>query len=217
MSINLKTDTKNFLHDNPALYSAFNGDYHQSMAKFMHKLLTEYNGGKKVLDIGSGLGREVAYLNSVEYEATGLDNSKEMFSWAKEHYPDSPFVFGDQVDFSLNEKEGQRWLSEDLLDQTVFEDMVVTLKTRFSIDLASQMLERSYSCSVTGYEPILEHVRHRLFFPQELVHYLSNSGFRLLQLFDQPSPHVKKYSLHTPLAFSTDMQGTRMQVVAQAI
>lgn len=238
------------------------------MAQFIHKLLQDYKVGKKVLDIGSGPGREVAYLTRMGYEAVGLDNSEEMISWAKEHYPGLPFFYGDQSDFSLNEqfdalycvgstflynfsnqavlsslqcfrshlrtggvlyldmrnaaffltKEGQRWLTEELVEQrTVNEDTVVSLKTRFSIDLANQILERDYCWTVAGFRPIVEHLRHRLLFPQEMVHVLSSCGFRVVQLFDKPAPHTTKYDMQGPLPFSHDMTGTRMQVIAQAI
>ncbi|MDF2713815.1 MAG: glycine/sarcosine N-methyltransferase [Paenibacillus sp.] len=262
-----KADTNNFLHSNPSLYLAFNGDDDPSMAHFIHTLLMEYKAGKKVLDIGSGTGREVAYLNRAGYEAVGLDNSEEMLSWAKERYPGLSFVYGNQSDFSLqrqfdalycvgstflynfsNEEvlaslqcfrkhlhtggllyldmrnaaffltqEGQRWLTEELAEQRKVNDTIVSLKTRFSIDLASQMLERDYCWTVAGKEPIVEHLRHRLLFPQELVHYLTSSGFRLMQLFDKPAPHVDQYDRDRPLVFSHGMLGTRMQVIAQAI
>lgn len=265
--MNYKTDTDNFLHTNPSLYLAFNGEQDQSMAHFIHTLLIEYKAGKKVLDIGSGPGREVAYLNRAGYEAVGLDNSEEMLSWAKEQYPGLPFVYGDQADFSLEQQfdalycvgstflynftneevlaslqcfrnhlhaggllyldmrnaaffltgEGQRWLTEELVEHRKVNDTVVSLRTRFSIDPANQMLERDYCWTVAGYKPIVEHLRHRLLFPQELAHYLSSSGFRLLRLFDQPAPHVDAYDPDRPLIYSQDMLGTRMQVIAQAI
>lgn len=267
MQIPIKLDTDNFLHTNPSLYLAFNGEHDHSMAHFIHKLLIEYKVGKKILDIGSGPGREVAYLNRVGYEATGLDNSEEMLSWANEQYPRMPFVYGDQSDFLLNQqfdalycvgstflynfsneavlsslqcfrrhlhsggllyldmrnaaffltKEGQRWLTEELVEQRTVKDTVVSLQTRFSIDLANQILERDYCWTVAGFNPIVEHLKHRLLFPQELVHYLSSCGFRLLQLFDKPAPHVYAYDRQAPFAFSNEMSGRRMQVIAQAI
>lgn len=267
MPINLKLDTDNFLHTNPSLYLAFNGEHDQSMAHFIHKLLIEFNAGKKVLDIGSGPGREVAYLNRNGYDAIGLDNSEEMLSWAKEQYPGMPFFYGDQANFSLNQqfdalysvgstflynfsneavvsslqcfrkhlhdggllyldmrnaaffltREGQRWLTEELVEQRKINETVVTLQTRFSVDLANQILERDYCWTVAGVKPVVEHLRHRLLFPQELVHYLSSCGFRLLHLFDKPDPHVSHYDFDGRLAFSGDMQGKRMQVIAQAI
>lgn len=267
MQIDLKMDTDNFLLANPDLYLAFNGDSDLSIAHFIHALLKKYNAGKKVLDIGSGLGREVAYLNSIGYEVTGLDNSQEMLSWAREHDSTSTFVYGDQKDFSLHQqfdalycvgstflynlsnediasalqcfrnhlynggflyldmrnaaffltKEGQRWFAEELVDQTILENTVVTLKARFSINLANQILERYYCWTATETSPIVEHLKHRLLFPQELIHYLTSCGFRLLQLFDKPVPHIENYDMNGSLDFKNEMLGTRMQVVAQAI
>ncbi|OMF26279.1 SAM-dependent methyltransferase [Paenibacillus sp. FSL H8-0548] len=267
MSMNIKLDTDNFLHTNPSLYLAFNGEHDQSMAQFIHKLFIEYNVGQNVLDVGSGPGREAAYLTERGYAVTGLDNSKEMLSWAKEHYPELPFVYGDQSDFSINQrfdavycagstflynfsneavlsslqcfrkhlqsggllyldmrnaaffltKEGQRWLTEELVEQRIVNETVISLQTRFSIDLANQLLERDYCWTVKGMKPVVEHLKHRLLFPQELAHYLALSGFRLLQLFDKPAPHVHKYDLQDSLIYSHDLLGTRMQVIAQAI
>lgn len=267
MSLDLNIQTENFLHSNPTLYSAFNGDHEQRMAQFVHRLLTNYKVGQKVLDVGSGLGREVAYLNSLGYEATGMDNSPEMIEWAKERHPTASFVYGEQANFSLDQtfdalfcvgstflynltteealasltcfrnhlrkggllyldmrnaaffltKEGQRWLTEELVDQTLWEEKVVTLKTRFSINLVEQLLERDYCWMIPDYEPIVEHLRHRLFFPQELNHYLTTCGFRLIQLFDEPAPHVYKYDPNRPLHFGQTLKGRRMQIIAEAI
>ncbi|WP_159883276.1 class I SAM-dependent methyltransferase [Paenibacillus puerhi] len=263
----IKRDTDNFLHTNPLLYSAFYGEHDQGMAQFLHTLFIEYRTGKKVLDIGSGLGREVAYLNRAGYAAVGLDYSEDMIAWAREHYPGMTFVHGNQSDFSLQQqfdalycvgstflynytneevlaslqcfrkhlheggllyldmrnaaffltREGQRWLTEEMVEQRKVNDTVITLRTRFSIDLAGQMLERDYCWTVTGYKPVMEHLRHRLLFPQELIQYLTSSGFRLLKLFDQPAPHVNSIDRSQPLAYSHDMLGTRMQVIAQAV
>ncbi|MCD1257691.1 class I SAM-dependent methyltransferase [Paenibacillus athensensis] len=265
--MHIKTDTDNFLHTNPSLYLVFNGEHDQSMAQFIHKLLIEYKVGKRVLDIGSGPGREVAYLNRAGYEAVGLDNSEEMLSWAKDHYPDLSFVYGNQSDFSLKQQfdalycvgstflynftneevlaslqcfrkhlhtggllyldmrnaaffltpEGQRWLTEDLVEQRKVNDTVVSLQTRFSIDLPNQMLERDYRWTIEGQTPIVEHLRHRLLFPQEFVQYLTSSGFRLLQLFDKPAPHIDTYDPESPFIYSQSLRGRRMQVIAQAI
>ncbi|WP_078553785.1 class I SAM-dependent methyltransferase [Bacillus alkalicellulosilyticus] len=267
MKVDLKLNTDNFLHTNPALYSAFNGDHDYSMAQFIHNIFIEFKVGKKVLDVGSGLGREVSYLTNKGYDATGLDNSEDMISWARKHYPGLSFVYGHQSDFDLQQqfdaiycvgstflynytnddiisslqcfrkhlksggliyldmrnaaffftKEGQRWLTEDLVDQTLLDDTVITLKTRFSIDYSNQLLERDYCWDVASSTPIIEHLRHRLLLPRELDFYLSTCGFRILQLFDKPEPHVSKYELQHPLSYSHDLQGRRMQVIAQAI
>lgn len=263
----LKLDTDNFLHTNPSLYLAFNGEDDQSMALFLHKVFTEFQVGPKVLDIGSGPGREVAYLCQAGYEAVGLDRSEEMLAWARENYPGLPFVYGDQSDFALGERfdalycvgstflynftneailsslgafrnhlvdggllymdmrnaaffltsEGQRWLTEELREERIVNGKTVSLKTRFAIDLPSQTLERDYCWTIEGMKPIAEHLRHRLLFPQELVHYLNRCGFRIMQLFDQPEPHIGKVERDGPLNFRNDLKGRRMQVIAQAV
>ncbi|MDF2725538.1 MAG: glycine/sarcosine N-methyltransferase [Paenibacillus sp.] len=257
----------NFLHTNPSLYLAFAGEHDHSMSHFIHRLLNEWKAGKTVLDVGCGPGREVAYLNRAGYEAVGLDNSAEMLVWAREHYPEASFVYGDQSDFSLQRQfdalycvgstflynftneavlaslqcfrrhlhtggwlyldmrnaaffltpEGQRWLTEELTEQTEADGITVSLQTRFSIDPANQLLNRRYRWTVPGREPIVEQLQHRLLFPQELAFYLASSGFRLLHLFDHPAPHIDRYEQGRPLAFGGDLKGRRMQVIAQAI
>ncbi|WP_281890494.1 trans-aconitate 2-methyltransferase [Paenibacillus sp. YYML68] len=266
MQTPLKLDTDNFLHTNPSLYLAFNGEQDPSMGYFIHKLLKEYQTGPRVLDIGSGPGREVAYLHSVGYDAVGLDNSEEMLAWARAQYPSLPFVYGDQADFALGEqfdalycvgstflynfsseavmsslscfrkhlrtggllyldmrnaaffltKEGQRWLTEELAEQRTYEGQVVSLRTRFSIDLAEQLLKRDYCWTVEGCEPIVEHLKHRLLFPQELAHYVTAAGFKLVRIFDKPEPHLSKVDLAEPLHFSGELTGRRMQLIAIA-
>lgn len=263
----LKRDTDNFLHTNPSLYLAFYGEDDQSMAQFVHRLLEEYGTGKRVLDVGCGLGREAAYLNRMGYEAAGMDTSPDMLAWAQEHYPGLDVVYGDQSDFSLGRRfdaiycvgstflynftneavlaslqcfrrhlmpggllyldmrnaaffltaEGRRWLTEELHEQRAVGDTVVSLQTRFSIDPVNQLLERDYCWRITGNEPIVEHLKHRLLFPQELVHYLTSTGFRLVRLFDHPSPHTVKHDLQGPLSFGSELTGTRMQVIAVAV
>jgi SAM-dependent methyltransferase len=268
MQTSIKLNTDNFLHTNPSLYLAFNGEHDQSMAQFIHNLFQQYQVGPRVLDIGSGTGREAAYLTERGYEVTGLDNSEEMLEWAREHYPSLSFLYGEQSDFSLNRqfdamycvgstflynftnekvlsslrcfrehlslggllyldmrnaaffltREGQRWLTEELTEQRSLKDgTVVSMKTRFSIDHANQMLERDYCWMVEGYEPIREHLQHRLLFPQELVSYLTASGFRVVQLFDKPAPHTTMYDMQGSLTYGHDMTGTRMQIIAQAM
>jgi len=267
MTISMNGDRDNFLHANPALYLTFNGEEDSGMAQFMHKLLKEFQAGSKVLDIGCGPGREVAWLHEAGYDVTGLDQSEEMLQWASARYPHLSFVQGDQESFELDQKfdaltcvgstflynftneqvqsslssfrhhlneggllyldmrnaaffltrEGQRWLQEELVDQRTYNGQAVTLRTRFSIDLPNQLLLRDYSWEFEGQKPIVEHLKHRLLFPQELVHYLYASGFRLLRLFDHPAPHIESFESDQPLAFGESLQGRRLQILAQAI
>lgn len=266
MALTWKRDFDNFLHANPSLYLTFNGEEDSGMAQFMHKLLSDFHSGSKILDVGCGPGREAAWLSEAGYDVTGLDQSEEMLRWAKKRYPELSFVQGDQEDFEIGERfdaltcvgstflynftneqvqsslncfrnhlkdggllyldmrnaaffltnEGQRWLREELIDQRVYDGTAVTLRTRFSIDLPAQLLLRDYSWEFAGQEPIVEHLRHRLLFPQELVQHLHGAGFRVLRLFDQPAPHIGSFAPDQPLAFGESLQGRRLQVLAQA-
>ncbi|RCW77017.1 class I SAM-dependent methyltransferase [Saliterribacillus persicus] len=114
-------------------------------------------------------------------------------------------------------KEGQRWLSEELVDRRKMNEQLVTLQTRFEIDLPNQMLMRDYCWTVSGQEPVVEHLQHRLIFPQELVLFLEKSGFRIKELFDEPAPHVDHYEPEQRIIFNNNLQGRRMQVIAEAV
>lgn len=79
--IHLKTDTANLLHSNPELYAVFESDKSFEMARFIHAILQKYETGRKVLDVGSGLGREVAFLSERGYDAVGIDASEDRKIW----------------------------------------------------------------------------------------------------------------------------------------
>ncbi len=60
---------------------------------FIHAILQKYETGKKVLDVGSGLGREVAFLREKGYDAVGIDASEDMVAWSQKHYPNANFLY----------------------------------------------------------------------------------------------------------------------------
>jgi SAM-dependent methyltransferase len=263
----IKTDTDNLLHANPSLYAVFEDDNTFEMARFAHALLKEYGTGKRILDVGSGLGREVGFLCENGYEAVGIDVSREMIAWAQEHYPSAAFHLGKQTKFALNQKfdavicvgstflynytnadalatlrnfrkhlhrggilyldmrnaaffltkAGQKWLTEELVEETMFDGEPASVKTRFSIDLATQILERDYNWRIGSKEPVVEHLRHRLFFPQELAGLLTVCSFEIVEMFDKPEPHISHFSDGQPLVFEHALRGRRMQVVARAV
>ena len=267
MPIDIKTDTDNILHTNPALYAVFEDDKTFEMARFIHAILPKYGSGKRVLDVGSGLGREVGFLQDKGYESVGVDNSQEMLAWAKDHYPSAKFFFGSQMEFSLNRlfdavvcvgstflynytnadalaalrnfrkhldangilyldmrnaaffltRDGQKWLTEELVEETMFEGEAAIVKTRFYIDLSAQILKRDYNWRIGNRKPIIEHLQHRLFFPQELAALLSVCGFQVLELFDKPEPHIGDFGDNQPIVFDHGLRGRRLQVIARAI
>lgn len=94
----------NLLHDRPDLYDHVIPDEAALMGRFVHRLLERYAPGSRVLDVGCGLGREVAYLRGQGYDATGIDASAAMIAWARDHHPESRFLVADQQRFALGEQ-----------------------------------------------------------------------------------------------------------------
>lgn len=265
--IRLKTNTDNLLHSNPELYAVFENDKSFEMARFIHAILQKYETGKKVLDVGSGLGREVAFLREKGYDAVGIDASEDMVAWSQKHYPNAAFYIGKQAMFDLNQtfdalvcvgstflynytnedagstltnfrkhlkdggilyldmrnaaffltKEGQRWLTDELLEEAMFDGKPAIVKTRFYIDLAKQILKRDYNWKIGTREAIIEHLEHRLFFPQEIAGLLSANGFEVVELFDKPEPHISSFTDIRPFQFGYELSGRRLQVIAKAI
>lgn len=257
----------NFLHRHPSLYEAFEPDAQQGMAKFIQSVLETYGISGKVLDVGSGLGREAAYLSAAGYQTTGVDLCPEMLAWAQAHYPAVRFHLGDQRTFRLPEtfdavysvgstflynktneeaaqtlanfrahlrpggllyldmrnamffltEEGQRWLTEELMERAVYRDAPVTLKTRFSMDYRNQLLLRDYHWELGEEGEVVEHLEHRLFFPKEMEALLANSGFRTVTLFDSPAPHIGQFVPGEEVLFGRTLTGRRMQVIGLAV
>ena len=265
--IYLKTDTDNLLHSNPELYAVFESDKSFEMARFIYAILRKYGTGKKVLDIGSGLGREVAFLSEKGYDAVGIDASEDMVDWSQKHCPNAVFYIGQQATFDLHQtfdalicvgstflynftnedasstlmnfrrhlkergvlyldmrnaaffltKEGQKWLTDELLEEAIFNGEPAIVKTRFYIDLAKQILKRDYNWKIGSHDAIIEHLEHRLFFPQEIAGLLSANGFEIVELFDKPEPHIGSFIDSSPYEFGYELSGRRLQVIAKAI
>ena len=94
--IHLKTDTANLLHSNPELYAVFESDKSFEMARFIYAILQKYETGRKVLDVGSGLGREVAFLSERGYDAVGIDASEDMVAWSQKTIQAPLFIPGNR-------------------------------------------------------------------------------------------------------------------------
>ena len=54
-----------------------------------------------ILDIGSGPGHHVAKMNQKGFNAVGVDKSPDMIAQAKKNYPESKFIKGDVLNYSL--------------------------------------------------------------------------------------------------------------------
>ena len=137
----LIVETNNLLTDNPELYDLMFPDPDFETARFVEAMLRRYGAGTRVLDVGSGLGREVGYLCRQGYTAVGLDRSPQMLAFARAHHTQARFVLGSMEAFSLGEHF----------------DAVTCLDSGFHSNHTNQALEASLRCfppsSRTGWDP----------------------------------------------------------------
>lgn len=95
------------------IYDDFYSEYYDSI--FLNKTKNNYEIGEiinlekknkytKILDIGCGTGNHVNLLTNKNYEAIGIDQSKDMIKKAKLKYPNCDFVIKDffKNDFDYN-------------------------------------------------------------------------------------------------------------------
>lgn len=91
----------NFLTDNPALYEHQFPDHDHLAARFVDDLVTRFGGGRDLLDVGCGTGRDARYWSEQGYAVTGLDSSTEMVGYARTRSPRSDFEVADMRTFEL--------------------------------------------------------------------------------------------------------------------
>ncbi|GGK90048.1 methyltransferase type 11 [Planomonospora parontospora subsp. parontospora] len=94
----------NFLTDNPALYEAQFPDPEHRAARFLDEQVRRFGGGRSLLDVGCGTGRDAGHLAGLGYDATGIDVSEAMLAYAREHHPKATFARGDMRDFALDRR-----------------------------------------------------------------------------------------------------------------
>lgn len=92
--------TENLLTDNPALYERTFPDSGHRNARFVHDLVTEFgtppdSTAMRLLDVGSGTGRDAARLAELGYVVTAVDISPRMVAYARAKYPGIAFEVGD--------------------------------------------------------------------------------------------------------------------------
>ncbi|UFS98488.1 class I SAM-dependent methyltransferase [Nocardia huaxiensis] len=91
--------TENLLTDNPALYERTFPDSGDRNARFVHDLVTEFSTGNgpvpRLLDVGSGTGRDAARLAGLGYAVSAVDISPRMVAYAQAKYPGIEFEVGD--------------------------------------------------------------------------------------------------------------------------
>jgi hypothetical protein len=70
--------------------------------------------------------------------------------------------------------EGQHLLRHERADDVALERGHLRYTIRLEIDPATQLLDRYYTWQPPGGPPVVEHLRHRLLFPQELAAHLES-------------------------------------------
>ena len=98
----------------------FESDKSFEMARFIHAILQKYETGRKVLDVGSGLGRAVAFLSERGYDAVGIDASEDMVAWSQKNYPSAAFYTGQQAVFDLT-GHLMHWFALEALSCTILQ------------------------------------------------------------------------------------------------
>ena len=176
-----------------------------------------YFGQQEMFDLNQTFDALVCVGSTFLYNYTNEDAGSTLTNFRK-HLKDGGILYLDMRNaaFFLT-KEGQRWLTDELLEEAIFDGKPAIVKTRFYIDLAKQILKRDYNWKIGTREAIIEHLEHRLFFPQEIAGLLSANGFEVVELFDKPEPHISSFTDIRPFQFGYELSGRRLQVIAKAI
>ncbi|MEN3539439.1 class I SAM-dependent methyltransferase [Microbispora sp. ZYX-F-249] len=94
----------NFLTDNPALYEAQFPDPERRAARFVDDQVRRFDGGRSLLDVGCGTGRDAGRLAVLGYDVTGIDVSEAMLAYARDRHSRVTFIRADMRDFALGRR-----------------------------------------------------------------------------------------------------------------
>lgn len=94
----------NLLTDNPELYEHQFPDPEHVAARFVHDVVTRFDGGRDLLDIGCGTGRDAGWLSRNGYRVAGLDSSENMLAYVREHHPAVDVTLADMRSFDLGRR-----------------------------------------------------------------------------------------------------------------
>lgn len=92
--------SENLLTDNPALYEQTFPDPEHRSARFVHDIVARFGGpapgaAPRLLDVGSGTGRDAAHLAGLGYAVTAIDISAQMVGYARSRHPSLDITVGD--------------------------------------------------------------------------------------------------------------------------
>lgn len=163
------------------------------------EFVAHLNQGDKILDLGSGPGRDAEWFDSQGFGVTMFDISKAMLELASKRVPDAETIQGDMVDveFPAHEFNGV-WANASLLHLTRDEVPVVLKKINHAL-VPGGILFASFKGG-EGEEYLVEDkykMTTRRFFglvtPQLLSTLIEEAGLELIRLWesDQKSYWIK--------------------------
>ena len=145
-----KQNQKVVVYNNNNLYDKFYSEIYdilfQTEDKNIYELekiihYTKMNKNSNVLDVGSGVGFHVNYLNKKNIPAIGMDISKDMITKANENYPGNKFQYGDIL----------KILDIDLIErQEKFTHILMLYFTIYYIDNKRLLFENCFNSLQSG-------------------------------------------------------------------
>ncbi|OGY26346.1 MAG: hypothetical protein A2Z42_03400 [Candidatus Woykebacteria bacterium RBG_19FT_COMBO_43_10] len=100
----------------------------QNHIRWIQRFTEELPRGGKILDLGCGSGKDVAIVNSLGFEAIGVDGSKGMLHEATKRHPGIRVMLGDIGNLELSNKFFDGVWSWSVTTHLKIEDKKKTLK-----------------------------------------------------------------------------------------
>lgn len=96
--------SERLLYDNPSWYARMFPDPDFDKARFLDALIRRYGGGRRILDVGCGLGQDLGWLAGRGYAGVGVDSHPNMLEYAREQYPGVRFEAGRMETLDLGDR-----------------------------------------------------------------------------------------------------------------